>query len=82
MGLIIGNVFTAGNPINLPFFTISSRACAAGCLDRIGSGEVLTWPHWRHALSIFSLYLMPGKYGRQAVVATMRKRKEDELKSL
>ena len=54
LGLIIGNVTSAGNTHKMAW-TITSDECAAGCLDKVGSPESLKFDHWKHAMQTWQI---------------------------
>ena len=81
LACIIGNTISASNKDDLPFFTISSKQCARGCLNRVGSKASIVHCHWRHALSVFLIMSMPAFMIEKIAVAEMLKRRESELKT-
>jgi short-subunit dehydrogenase len=69
LGFWIGNVLSGNNKVNVPFFTLTSRQCAEGCLARVGCGVPMTFPSWR-VWAMLSLTEMMPKRTREKLVAT------------
>ena len=81
MGVLIGNVSTPGNTQKMAG-DISSSECASACLDRVGGGKSLAWAHWKAALQISIVDILPKGIMRKMVGAEMRKRVEVERKGM
>ena len=77
MGLLIGSVSTAGNTHKIAF-TITSKECAAGSSDRVGSDDALVFPQWKHDFQTQSAQVLPEKLLRRMVAGQMRDRAEYE----
>jgi short-subunit dehydrogenase len=71
LGFWIGNVLSGNNKTNVPFFTLTSRECAEGCLARVGCGRVMTWPSWRVWLMLKTTELMPTRTREKLVARQM-----------
>jgi short-subunit dehydrogenase len=71
LGFWIGNVLSGNNRNNIPFFTLTSRQCAEGCLARVGCGELMTWPSWRVLLMLKMTEAMPRKTREEMVAKQM-----------
>lgn len=82
MGFVIGNVLTAGNPSNMPLITMTAKACAKGCLAKVGSGNALELAGWPHAFQHYVFGLIPDRFGRPALVNEMMRRKAEVEKNL
>lgn len=80
IGFVIGNVSSAGNKHQMPL-TIGSRECAAACLEKVGSGETLLFPHWKHALQMAFSHVLPAKTMRRYMAEEMKQRLESESKA-
>ncbi|EME39723.1 hypothetical protein DOTSEDRAFT_180431 [Dothistroma septosporum NZE10] len=79
IGFTIGNVISATNkPDASSFFTLSSKACAEGCIAQIGRGKLMAYPSWKHEAQAALIDSMPEFLWRRAVVAEMKKRVEVE----
>ena len=80
VGFVIGNVSSAGNTHDMPF-TISTRECAASCLDKVGGGETLLWAHWKCFASVLPVFLLPTWMTQKLMGVEMKKRVGSERKS-
>lgn len=82
ISFVIGNVISANNKSDVPFVTMSSAECAKGCLARVGCGEVVTFAHWKHHLTVKSMFLVPVGLRRKIFLSETEQRVEDEKKRL
>ncbi|WPG99042.1 Hypothetical protein R9X50_00184700 [Acrodontium crateriforme] len=82
ISFVIGNVISANNKSDVPFVTMSSAECAKGCLARVGCGEVVTFAHWKHFLTVQGMFLLPEKYRRTVLLSETEQRVADEKKRL
>ncbi|EMC91222.1 hypothetical protein BAUCODRAFT_80496 [Baudoinia panamericana UAMH 10762] len=83
MGFIIANTESNSNRVAQPdFFTLTSRDCAAGCLDRVGSGNVLEYPSWKVGLQLRVVAMLPERVRRNTIIDIMRERVEEERATL
>ncbi|TKA71134.1 hypothetical protein B0A55_08216 [Friedmanniomyces simplex] len=76
--ITINNTRSAGNQGEMPLFTIDALELARGSLAKVGSGNVVEYGHWRHALQAFVMGSLPESWLRAAMVPEMRKRKAEE----
>jgi short-subunit dehydrogenase len=74
LGFWIGNVLSGNNKTKVPFFTLTSRECAEGCLARVGCGNTMTWPSWRVWLMLKVTQLMPTRSREELVAKQMGER--------
>ncbi|KAK4539596.1 hypothetical protein LTR36_010532 [Oleoguttula mirabilis] len=77
---IIGNTLSAQNTTDIPYLTQDARACARGCLAKVGSGKTLEYPSWRVAVSSGFMKILPEGLLMKAMVGQMRERKAESEK--
>ncbi|KAK3112044.1 hypothetical protein LTR53_012090 [Teratosphaeriaceae sp. CCFEE 6253] len=78
---IINNTRSAGNKGEMPLFTVDARDLARGALAKVGSGRVVEYGHWRHAVQANLMGLLPEERVVKAMIPEMRKRKAEEEES-
>lgn len=81
LGVMIGNVKSAGNSYKLPG-SLNARQCAAACLGRVGCGSTLTYAYWFDALQGTCASLMPESTLNKFLIGEMGKRVQLEKKGL
>jgi len=80
LGILVGNVLSAGNTSVMPGFTPTSREFAGYALDRVGCGERLVWAWYRHAIQNWLVTSMPTSFAENFTIGEMQKRRKIELK--
>jgi 17beta-estradiol 17-dehydrogenase / very-long-chain 3-oxoacyl-CoA reductase len=71
IGIIVGNVRSNGNKVDLNFFTPTSRTMAKAALDRVGCGKAVVIGYWPHWLQLLSADFLPESTMRGAMNDTM-----------
>lgn len=79
---VTGNTMSSGNSTELDAMTITSEACAKAMLARVGCGEVLVIPHWRHKMIAVLLNAVPELLFRTASNGVMKDRRAKEQDAL
>ncbi|KAJ6545222.1 hypothetical protein B0H19DRAFT_1167152, partial [Mycena capillaripes] len=59
MGLLVGEVQSAGYPVPMGPIVCSPRTLARSALDRVGCGRHIITPWWRHAIVLAPLQCLP-----------------------
>ncbi|KAK5125292.1 hypothetical protein LTR08_005369 [Meristemomyces frigidus] len=79
-GYIVGSTRSAQNTTEIPFFMLSARECARGCLSKVGSGRALEFPHWKHAMLSLLINLIPESILRNTMTKEMKARNLEQMK--
>ncbi|KAK9363903.1 hypothetical protein V1504DRAFT_119872 [Lipomyces starkeyi] len=79
LGVIVGPVQSASNPMTTGFFTPSSRAMASAILDRVGCGELSVFGHWAHRLQGIALDVLSQKTFQDIATTQVRKLRQEIL---
>ncbi|GAM88409.1 hypothetical protein ANO11243_064420 [Dothideomycetidae sp. 11243] len=75
IGLLIGNVLSAGNR-ERDYFTCTSAEVANEALNRVGCGSNLVWAWWRHAIGFGIVGILP-VWIQDRIVLNVLKSRED-----
>ncbi|KAK9323944.1 hypothetical protein V1517DRAFT_257106 [Lipomyces orientalis] len=79
LGVIVGPVQSASNPMTTDFFTPSSRAMASAVLDRVGCGELSVFGYWTHRLQGIALDVLSQKMFQDIATTQVRKLRQEIL---
>ena len=79
LGYLISDVASSTNT-QPGLFKISSRQCAAGCLNRVGVNDDLVWRHWGHCLPVWFMQLLPVGVVTRILGDVMTERRDEEKK--
>lgn len=82
IGSLIGNTASAGNRTWMAGTTITAAECAQGILARVGCGEVIVAPHWRHWALGALLPLVPEPLARKGMMESMKGRRKVEREEM
>ena len=82
MGSLIGDTATSRNEAADNGLKVPASACAIGMLSRVGCGETLVAPDWRHWITGLIVTSLPDGVGRKIMLPEMRKRREEEIRKL
>jgi 17beta-estradiol 17-dehydrogenase / very-long-chain 3-oxoacyl-CoA reductase len=82
MGSLIFDTATSRNDSKRNLMTVSARDCARGMLAKVGCGETLVAPDWRHWLTANVVLLLPEGVCRRVMGGELRKRREEEVGKL
>lgn len=78
-GSLIGDTASSRNEAKDNGLKVSAADCAKGMLGKVGCGETLVAPDWRHWITGAGLLALPEGVGRGALVPEMRRRREEEM---
>ncbi|KAK3115334.1 hypothetical protein LTR53_005419 [Teratosphaeriaceae sp. CCFEE 6253] len=73
--------FIINNTRGDALFTVDAWDLARGALAKVGSGRVVEYGHWRHAVQANLMGLLPEERLMKAMIPEMRKRKAEEEES-
>jgi 17beta-estradiol 17-dehydrogenase / very-long-chain 3-oxoacyl-CoA reductase len=82
MGSLIFDTATSRNESKAGVMTVSARDCARGMLAKVGCGETLVAPDWRHWLTANVVFCLPEGVSRRVMYPELRKRREEEVAKL
>lgn len=82
MGSLIGDTATSRNDAADNGMKVPASSCAKGMLGKIGCGETLVAPDWRHWITGLIVLSLPDGVGRKIMLPEMRKRREEEVKKI
>jgi short-subunit dehydrogenase len=82
MGLVVGEVQSAGHPGPVGPVMCSSRTLARSALDKVGCGRHTVAPWWRHAAILALVQCLPDALLNWSMVRTTRSFMEEEKKLL
>lgn len=77
-GSLIGDTASSRNEAADNGLKVSARDCARGMLGKVGCGETLIAPDWRHWITGMLVLSLPDGIGRTIMLPEMRKRREEE----
>ena len=78
MGSLIFDTATSRNDSKANIMTVSPQACARGMLAKVGCGETLVAPDWRHWVTANLVLCLPEGMARRVMYPELRKRREEE----
>ena len=85
IGSLIFDTATSRNEAKdggLGFMKVTARDCARGMLGKVGCGETLVAPDWRHWVTAGVVRCLPEGVARRAMFGELRGRRAEELKKL
>ncbi|KAJ6603589.1 hypothetical protein DFH09DRAFT_1124646 [Mycena vulgaris] len=82
MGLVVGEVQSAGHPGPVGPIMCSSRTLARSALDKVGCGRHTVAPWWRHAAILALVGCLPEALLNWSMVRTTRRYMEEEKRLL
>lgn len=82
MGSLIGDTATSRNEAADNGLKVPAAACAKGMLARVGCGETLVAPDWRHWLTGTIVTSLPESVRRRIMSSELRKRRTEEIEKL
>lgn len=82
MGSLIGDTATSRNEAADNGLKVSAAACAKGMLAKVGCGETLVAPDWRHWLTGTIVTSFPESVRRKMMSTELRKRRKEEIEKL
>ncbi|KAJ6505294.1 hypothetical protein C8R45DRAFT_972275 [Mycena sanguinolenta] len=82
MGLLVGEVQSAGHPVPVGWVTCSSRTLARSALDKVGCGRHTVAPWWRHAVILALVLCLPEALLNWGTTRTARGMMEEEKRLL
>jgi 17beta-estradiol 17-dehydrogenase / very-long-chain 3-oxoacyl-CoA reductase len=82
MGSLIFDTATSRNDSKGNLLTVTAQACARGMLARVGCGETLVAPDFRHWLTANLVLCLPERVARRVMYPELRKRRAEEVEKL
>jgi hypothetical protein len=82
MGSLIFDTATSRNDSKGNLMTVTAQACAKGMLAKVGCGETLVAPDWRHWVTANVVLCLPERVARMVMYPELRKRREEEVAKL
>lgn len=79
MGSLIGDTATSRNEAADNGLKVPAAACARGMLGKVGCGESLVAPDWRHWITALIVLNLPDGVARKIMLPEMRKRRDEEV---
>lgn len=80
MGSLIGDTSSSRNTSVGGAMKPSANDCAKGMLAKVGCGETLVAPDWRHWATSLIIMVLPDSVARKLLGPEMKRRKEEEAK--
>jgi 17beta-estradiol 17-dehydrogenase / very-long-chain 3-oxoacyl-CoA reductase len=82
LGSLIFDTATSRNDNKANAMTVSAQACARGMLARVGCGETLVAPDWRHWVTANLVLCLPEGVARRVMYPELKKRRVEEVAKL
>ncbi|KAM0721428.1 hypothetical protein Q7P37_002352 [Cladosporium fusiforme] len=82
MGSLIGDTTSSRNTTSDNGMKVPANDCAKGMLAKVGCGETLVAPDWRHWITSLVIFWLPEGVGRRLIAPEMRRRREEEMKGM
>lgn len=80
MGSLIGDTTSSRNTSADNGMKVPAADCAKGMLAKVGCGETLVAPDWRHWATSLVIVGLPDSVARKMLAPEMRRRREEEMK--
>jgi 17beta-estradiol 17-dehydrogenase / very-long-chain 3-oxoacyl-CoA reductase len=79
IGSVIGDTATSRNESADNGLKVPASSCAKGMLAKVGCGETLVAPDWRHWITGLIVLSLPDGVGRKIMLPELRKRRQEEI---
>jgi len=79
LGSLIGDTASSRNEAANNGLKVSAPSCAKGMLAKVGCGETLVAPDWRHWITGLIVLSLPDGVGRKIMLPELRKRRQEEI---
>ncbi|KAM0706127.1 hypothetical protein Q7P35_006676 [Cladosporium inversicolor] len=82
IGSVIGDTASSRNEAANNGLKVPASSCARGMLAKVGCGETLVAPDWRHYLTGLIVLSLPDGVGRKIMLPELRKRRQEEISKI